>query len=225
MLPRGTFAQRMRFNAGVFVLVRRFFSIGHLRDGTAVTMRILVKMVAQCWKPRQPEPGLQCKAAIVPQPSVGTHHFMRPAIALLHRKKDFHRGSAANAEIGFCMQGGHCPWWHSLGAMPAIRGMRRKGLWCGRLRVGIDRNCSFQGQVSGQVSGPGQVWPDTGQIGFAPSDRRSGTASRRLAKQRLYRSFTKSPYRVHTRGRARAGDASEGCTDRAAAPSAGDAAR
>jgi hypothetical protein len=28
-------------------------------------MRILLKMVAQCWKPRQPESGLQCKAAIV----------------------------------------------------------------------------------------------------------------------------------------------------------------
>jgi hypothetical protein len=134
MLPRGTCTQRMRFNAGVFVLVRRFFSIGHLRVGTAVTMRILVKMVAQCWKPRQPEPGLQCKAAIVPQPSVGTHQFMRPAIAAPASKKAFHRGSAANAEIGFCMQGGHSPWRHSLGAMPAIRGMRRKGLSRRRLR-------------------------------------------------------------------------------------------
>ena len=79
VLPRGTCARRMRFNAGVFVLVRRFFSIGHLCVGTAVTMHILVKMVAQCWKPRQPEPALQCKAAIVPQLFVGTHQFMRPA--------------------------------------------------------------------------------------------------------------------------------------------------
>jgi len=71
VLPRGTCAQRMRFNAGVFVLVRRFFSIGHLYVRTAVAMRILVKMVAQCWKPRQPAPGLQCKAAFVPQRSVG----------------------------------------------------------------------------------------------------------------------------------------------------------
>jgi len=46
VLPRGTCAQRMRFNAGVFVLVRRFFSIGHLYVRTAVAMRILVKMVA-----------------------------------------------------------------------------------------------------------------------------------------------------------------------------------
>jgi hypothetical protein len=30
VLPRGTFAQRLRFNAGVLGLVRRFSSIGHL---------------------------------------------------------------------------------------------------------------------------------------------------------------------------------------------------
>jgi hypothetical protein len=40
VLPRGTFAQRLRLNAGPSGLVRRFLSIGLLYDRTAVTMRL-----------------------------------------------------------------------------------------------------------------------------------------------------------------------------------------
>jgi len=114
MLPRGTCAQRMRFNAGVFALVRRFFSIGHLCVRTAVAMRILKKMVAQCWKPRQPEPALQCKAAIVPQPSVGTRRFMRPAtIPHASEIKTFVVAAQQTRELDLAPRRPYTPWCHA----------------------------------------------------------------------------------------------------------------
>jgi len=110
----------MRFNAGVFAMFRRFFSIGDLDVGTAVTMHILAKMVAQCWRPRQPRsesPTQSSNRATTIGQRSPIHALSDPSCG---SDKDFRRSASCGHWIL------HAKRPLPVGYMPAIRDMPAK---------------------------------------------------------------------------------------------------